>query len=315
MISTNNPTKKERIFQRLLGLNFNEFEILLKNIEKIYKNDINENYGKNDRYRRPGGGRKSKIIGVRGKLIITLIYFKLYMSQEVLGVFFGIDQSNVSRIISLMLKFIEQAADPKMNKYLEEAKKDAPVGNRHISNMADFLRKYPELEEIATDCTESPCQRPKEKSENKKYYSGKKKRHTEKTQITVSSSGKILEVSKSYPGSVHDKTILDQEKTIDRTTCYSRHFMDKGYCGANKEHKDKNILIPFKRPKGGKLTDFQKEVNSYIGSKRIFVEHIIGKLKNYHIISDIYRGPKECFNQVFVGIAALWNFKLQVSYA
>jgi len=306
-------TKKPRIFQRFVGLKINEFEIFTNKVEKCHKKQMREINNKVERKRRIGGGRQSKILGIKEKLIIILLYYKLYLTQEFLGVIFGIDQSNISRIISSMAKLIEESADPMMNKYLEEAKAEIPNGRASISDMATFLRKYPELEEIMTDCTESPCRRPNTKEENKKYYSGKKKRHTEKTQITISSTGKILDVSNSYPGSTHDKKIFDFEKTVDKTTRFSRHFMDKGYCGADKEHGDKNILIPFKRKKKTDLTPFQKQINSYIGKNRIQVEHIIGKLKNFRIISDVFRGDKDEFNQTFRNIAAIWNFKLMVS--
>lgn len=52
----------------------------------------------------------------------------------------------------------------------------------------------------------------------KKHYSGKKKHHTLKTQVSVSSTGRVLDVSKTYPGSVHDKSIADQEQVINSLT-------------------------------------------------------------------------------------------------
>jgi|RifOxyA3_1023885.scaffolds.fasta_scaffold22620_1 hypothetical protein len=312
MIFVDKLIKKERFFQRFVGLNFKKFEILEKSMEKSYKKHLHETSNKKNRKRSPGGGRKSKAIGIREKLIITLLYYKLYVTQQVLELIFDIDQSNISRIISLMSQIIEESADPMLKNYLEEAKKAAPSGKRYISNMDDFLRQFPEFEEIAIDATESSVNRPKEKADNKKYYSGKKKKHTMKTQITVSSSGKILDVSDSYSGNTHDKSILDTEKTTDKITRYSRCFMDKGYYGADNKHKDKNILIPFKKPKGGELTIFQKERNLYHGKKRVIVEHVFGKLKNNKIISDRFRGPKDKFNRVFRNIAALWNFQLQI---
>ncbi len=303
-------TKKPRIFQRLIGLSLKEFDLLAKNVRIELKKYLNKLEERKSKKRAPGGGRKSKLIRVEDKLLLTLLYYKVYLTQEFLGAIFDVNQSNISRTISLISKIIEKSADSKMNTYLEDAKKNAPTGNNFIANQADFLRRYPNMEEIATDATESPCYRPKDSETNKKFYSGKSKSHTIKTDVTVASTYKILNVSGSYPGSVHDKTMLEKEKTIDKTTKYSRHFMDKGYCGVKKEHKDKNILIPFKKPKGGELSRFQKEINRYISQKRIFVEHIIGKLKNNRIIADVYRGPIGSFNQIFRNIAAIWNFKL-----
>ena len=50
-----------------------------------------------------------------------------------------------------------------------------------------------DAEYLILDATEQPIQRPKKGQ--KKYYSGKKKRHTVKTQYVVNSDGKIESVS------------------------------------------------------------------------------------------------------------------------
>ncbi len=57
--------------------------------------------------------------------------------------------------------------------------------------------------ELFVDATEQPINRPKRGQ--KKWYSGKKKRHTIKHQMIVSKDGKIKGISKSCCGKVHDK--------------------------------------------------------------------------------------------------------------
>ncbi len=58
----------------------------------------------------------------------------------------------------------------------------------------------------------------------KSNYSGKKKRHTIRAQITINTRGKILKVSKSYPGRVRDYNIFKQENTAEQLpkTCLKR---------------------------------------------------------------------------------------------
>jgi hypothetical protein len=46
--------------------------------------------------------------------------------------------------------------------------------------MAEFLERFPEVEEVILDSTERPVQRPKDCERQKEHYSGKKKRHTRK---------------------------------------------------------------------------------------------------------------------------------------
>jgi hypothetical protein len=65
------------------------------------------------------------------------------------------------------------------------------------------LRDHPDLLAII-DATEQPVERPSDHEQQKAHYSGKKKRHTRKTQIIVNEKGVIRDVSASTPGSVHD---------------------------------------------------------------------------------------------------------------
>ncbi len=69
-----------------------------------------------------------------------------------------------------------------------------------------------EIEELFIDATEQPIQRPAKKGEQKRHYSGKKKRHTLKHQVVTDQKGKIQAISRAYPGRVHDKKVYDQER-------------------------------------------------------------------------------------------------------
>ena len=55
-----------------------------------------------------------------------------------------------------------------------------------------------EAEALIIDCTEQPIERPSRKQ--RCWYSGKKKRHTIKTEIAVTEGGCIVAVSKPAPG-------------------------------------------------------------------------------------------------------------------
>ena len=160
-----------------------------------------------------------------------------------------------------------------------------------------------------TDASETPCNRPTGNDIQKEFYSGKQKTHTIKTQITINANKRILDVSNSYPGSVHDKKIFDLEKTIDKVPPQARHVLDKGYVGVDRENPNSNILIPFKRKCGqNKLSDLEQQVNQFLSKHRISIEHVIGKIKNFRICAYLYRGRRENFNQIFKNVAAIYNF-------
>jgi hypothetical protein len=45
-----------------------------------------------------GAGPKPKL-GLADRLLVTLIYYRTYLSQEVLGTLFGVDKGTVSRAV------------------------------------------------------------------------------------------------------------------------------------------------------------------------------------------------------------------------
>jgi hypothetical protein len=67
--------------------------------------------------------------------------------------------------------------------------------------------------------TEQPMERPQKG--RKPYFSGKKKRHTLKTEIRITRKGRIVNVSKKHPGSTHDFTVFKGEKCPPKRVNFS----------------------------------------------------------------------------------------------
>lgn len=65
---------------------------------------------------------------------------------------------------------------------------------------------FPELKAF-TDAAEQEISRPKNKTKRKTHYSGKKKRHTVKIQLTVNSDGLIVHKTVHAKGSTHDYSL------------------------------------------------------------------------------------------------------------
>lgn len=83
---------------------------------------------------------------------------------------------------------------------------------------------------------------------------------------------------------------------------------DSGYQGIAKLHA--NSETPTKKSKKKPLTDEQKEANRELSRRRIFVEHVIGKLKIFRILKERYRNRRKRFGLRFNLIAALYNLAL-----
>ena len=138
------------------------------------------------------------------------------------------------------------------------------------------------------------------------HYSGKKKYHTQKAQVIVNQ--KTLEIiatafcnSKKH----HFKLFKENYAGINKEIIC---LADSGYQGLTKIHE--NSETPSKKSKNHPLTDEQKEKNRSLSQKRIFCEHVIGKLKIFRILKERYRNRRKRFGLRFNLISALYNLSL-----
>jgi hypothetical protein len=66
---------------------------------------------------------------------------------------------------------------------------------------------------------------------------------------------------------------------------------------------------PTKKPRGKELTPEQKAENRTISQERIGVEHSLGGIKIFHIVSSVFRNIKEGFDDLVMEVACgLFNF-------
>ena len=119
----------------------------------------------------------------------------------------------------------------------------------------------------------------------KKYYSGKKKRHTIKSQVVVNKASKTVICTSFANGKRHDFRLFKESKT--RVLPDVKVLTDTGYQGIKKFH-EKSILSK-KRKRNIKLTNEEKLQNQEIARDRVANENVIGRLKSFKIISDKYR--------------------------
>lgn len=144
------------------------------------------------------------------------------------------------------------------------------------------------------------------KKNQRQYYSGKKKRHTIKTQIVVEKSSKKIVCTKADKGRVHDFRVFKESKVrvLESTTV----LVDSGYQGLQKIHA--KTMLPNKRKKNQPLTGEQRLHNKELAHNRVLNENVIGVLKRFKIISDRYRNRRKRFSLRFNLISGIYNFEL-----
>jgi hypothetical protein len=145
------------------------------------------------------------------------------------------------------------------------------------------------------------------KRNQRKYYSGKKKRRTLKTRIIINAkTRKITAVFVSY-GSCHDFNIWKKSigvKVVKRVKVQA----DSGYQGIKKYHG--NSETPKKKSKKGRLGKEDKANNRRIGSERIIIEHVNASLKRFHIFVERYHNRRRRFGLCMPLMCGLYNFEL-----
>ena len=162
--------------------------------------------------------------------------------------------------------------------------------------------KKEDVEFLLIDATEQPCERPSRGQQV--YYSGKKKRHTLKTESRVTLTGRIVHVSKTRPGSVHDFTLHKQEPPLHKET---RVFVDSGYQGLQNIHLQTEL--PYKKPKNGELEEDEKDYNKALSRIRVKAENVLAQIKTFKILADRYRNKRKRYNFKFNIIAGIVTMK------
>lgn len=299
----NTLSKTPAKFYRYTGLEVGEFLVLKDQTEPLWKISERKRLSRPNRQRAIGGGRPYHLKLLEDKMLLVFVFYRLYLSHDFLGFLFGFDGSNVGRLI----KKIEPVLSKKFK--LPSIKR---LSQKKISNLEKLREICPDIDEIIGDATEQEIPRPKDKRKNKEYRSGKKKRHTIKTQILIErNSGQILEVSKPVPGSIHDYKLFKMTKTGERLPRDKPIYLDKGYQGAKKDYPDLNLFIPKKDNRWQTLTEKDRNENRIINKIRIKVEHSILKCKRFKILKQIYRHALKDYHQRFQIIAGIINFQLR----
>ena len=137
-------------------------------------------------------------------------------------------------------------------------------------------------------------------------YSGKKKRHTQKTQIVADKLSRKILCTAFEKGRRHDFKLFKESKVHfkEESTC----LVDTGYQGICKLHP--NSELPKKKTKKKPLTKEDRKENQRISSIRITIENIIRDVKIFRIIAEKYRNRRRRFALRFNLIAAIYNLNL-----
>jgi DDE superfamily endonuclease/Helix-turn-helix of DDE superfamily endonuclease len=293
-------SKKPLLFRSFTGLELSQFDSICKEVESKYPEYEIKRLSKRKNRRRTrsiGAGRHFKH-SVKDRFLMLLVYYKLYITHTLAGFLFDLDQSNVHRDI----------------RYMEPVVSSCIPLPQKLYNLTRRLRTVEEVGiyfpgfKAFIDSTEQEIQRPKNKKRKKEYYSGKRKKHTVKTQYMVNKEGTILHKSKSKKGRKHDYSVYKDEHPITPTNV--ENYYDLGYQGIEKDFPDLKAVLPVKKKRNIELTRTEKRYNKKHSRQRVIVEHTICRIKKFGVMGSRYRNRLKRYDVMSDIVSGLVNYRI-----
>ena len=124
----------------------------------------------------------------------------------------------------------------------------------------------------------------------------------------------IAVVTPVYVGKTHDFSIFKEENIINFIPPKTTVYVDTGFEGINSLSDDIVIRKPKKKRKNKKLNGGERLGNRLISRERVKVEHAIGGLKKFKIVSAIFRGITQSMDKIMEIACGLWNFHIMKSH-
>lgn len=283
--------KNPKQVKRLLGISYEELNQLLEICRSQHEENQNLKESKKVRLIRAGGGKQPNLI-LEEQIILTLMYLRQGLTFQVLGLLFEVSESTAHNTFNYWQRIFQEVLPASLIETIKKLE-------INLEEFQEELVKY----ELIVDSSEQARERPFDDQEQKKYYSGKKKHHTLKTQFIILPQGKdIVDVVVGYPGPKSDIKLFQEHKNIFSPE--QKFSGDKAYIG------DHQIITPQKKPKNGELTNSQKEENKKLSSQRIFVEHIIRLVKVFQVGRDRFRLQVSRYQSIILTLCGLVRLRL-----
>ena len=238
-----------------------------------------------DRQRAVGGGAKRRLAPAQ-EVLLVLIYLRHNVAHEVVGQLFGVSADTSENLFHEIVPLLRELFPANRFEAEQRFRRDAPA--LHIE----------QIDRVLIDSFETAIPRPSLNDRQKRVYSGKKKRHTLKTQIVTDACGEILDLDAGHRGPAADKKIYEASTVAEHFPAAAKQA-DLGYLGTD------GVQTPQRTPRGGELTEAQRQENRALSSVRVHVEHGIRRVKGFKIVRENYRHAIGLFPMVAAAVVGL----------
>jgi hypothetical protein len=302
-------------------MNLHQFQVLLPKFTQVFERQEQKRKAvvvktKVERQRCVGGGSRFAH-ELTDQLLMLLIYYRLYLTQEFLTLLFKHQhKSSISRNIHHMRALFEEVLPTHhkaRGKILSLATKEQERRGKRIGSIEEFREAYPELTFII-DGVEQPKRKPQNKKKRKSDYSKKKSRHTRKQIVISTPSGIIVSQSKSVGGRAHDFKAFKEDQSLQEVCQeFGRHrvslYADSGFQGMEDLNLPLESRLIQRARRNHPLTRDQKLLNRLRSSTRIRVEHTLSRRKKYAIAAEVYRNRDADYDATMNVVSGLVNLR------
>lgn len=277
--------------KRILGISYKQFLQLVEQALLRQSQQRSELEQTKTRINAPGGGRKP-ILSSQAEIGLCLFYLRHLPTFEILGLQFGISKTSANDIFHYWLRILRELLPASLLEQVKNQASDWEV-------VQELLTEF----ELLVDSTEQHRERSGEYKEQKKFFSGKQKKHTFKNQFIIFPQAQdIVDVIVGLPGSASDINLLrEQQKKL----AIEQQFKgDKAYIGEDK------VATPHKKPRNRELSESQKEENKVFSRSRIIIEHMIRRVKIFQIAAQRFRLRPQTYEQVILTVCGLVRLRI-----
>jgi DDE superfamily endonuclease len=237
------------------------------------------------RQRAMGAGAKRRLSPAR-EVLLVLIYLRHNVAHEVVGQLFGVSADTSENLFHEIVPLLRELCPA----HRFEAEQRWQRGEPSWTPAA--------VDRVLVDTFETPIPRPSGEARQRRVYSGKKKRHTLKTQVATDVRGTLLAIDAGHPGPTADKRLYERSAVAEQFPTAAKQG-DLAYVGTA------GVETPQRKPRGQPLSEAQRAENRRKASLRVHVEHGIRRLKAFRILREPYRHALGLFPMVVSAIAGL----------
>ena len=284
------------VFRSLTGLSVPVFDALAAEVVPLLAAADLARLDHPDRERAMGAGRKCGL-GPTDQVLLAVVWLRVYPTDAVLAFLFGVSESAARRTRKRVVPVLAQAGrdDMRMPDPGRGRRKDLPALAADTPGLG-----------VLVDSFEQPTHRPTKRQ--KRYYSGKKKRHTLKSQLVVDeATGKVADVSGSVPGPTADVKLLKRSKVLRKVKRGVAVVGDLADVGADKLKAGVVCVTPRRKPRGQPRSRADRKYNRAVSRRRIRVEHTIRRVRIFQAVTQVNRHGRQRHEDRVRAVAGLVN--------